>query len=190
VAGDRSRRHQFAQGGPRKFTTHALDIQGDALASMQSAGIFSVPVPKATATALPAGCMALPPGHRRRIFFGFEDVFTNNTFGLGYEEVDQRGKVVPGTQRPVTRFDPSQNIVRLPLGPGQTPVHETWGTGAAIDRKPQFPCPSGQVPHCRRFGGVAARHGCQCLERGRHHPGQPPARGSARGGGGEHTAGR
>jgi L-ascorbate oxidase len=109
-----------------KSTTHALDIQGDARASMQSAGIFSVPVPKATATALPAGCMALPPGHRRRIFFGFEDVFTNNTFGLGYEEVDQRGNVVPGTQRPVARFDPSQNIVCLPLGPGQTPVYETW----------------------------------------------------------------
>jgi hypothetical protein len=63
---------QFAQGGPRKFTTNALDIQGDALASMQSAGIFSSPVRKATATALPAGCKALPAGYRRRIFFGFE----------------------------------------------------------------------------------------------------------------------
>ena len=26
----------------------------------------------------------------------------------------------------MTRFDPSNNIVCLPLGPGQTPVHETW----------------------------------------------------------------
>jgi L-ascorbate oxidase len=117
---------QFAQTGPRKFTINALDIQGDALASMLSGGIFSAPNPRATATALPPGCAALPAGHRRRIFFGFEDVFTNNTFGLGYEEVDQLGNVVPGTQRPVTRFDPSNNTVCLPLGAGQTPVHETW----------------------------------------------------------------
>ena len=47
-------------------------------------------------------------------------------FGLGYEEVDAAGKPVPGTQRQVARFDPSQNVVCLPLAPGQRPVHETW----------------------------------------------------------------
>jgi FtsP/CotA-like multicopper oxidase with cupredoxin domain len=75
-------------------------------------------------------CAPLPTGHRRRIFFGFSDVFTNNTFALGYEEVDERGRVVPGSQKPapdqLQRFDPSVTIVCLPLGPGQKPVSETW----------------------------------------------------------------
>jgi hypothetical protein len=70
--------------------------------------------------------MTLAPGHRRRIFFGFSDVAVNNTFALGYEEVDHNGAVVPGTQRPMTRFDPAQAVICVPLGPDQTPVHETW----------------------------------------------------------------
>ena len=117
---------QFAQVGSRRYMSFAMNIDGDALASMQSSGIFSVPVPYARPAPLPAGCKALPEGHRRRIFFGFEDVTVNNTFGLGYEEVDQNGAVVPGTQIPVTRFNPANNIICLPLGPGQKPVHETW----------------------------------------------------------------
>jgi FtsP/CotA-like multicopper oxidase with cupredoxin domain len=75
-------------------------------------------------------CAPLPEGHRRRIFFGFSEVAINNTFALGYEEVDQNGDVVPGTQKPapdkLERFDPAHTTVCLPLGPGQTPVHETW----------------------------------------------------------------
>ena len=55
----------------------------------------------------------------------------NNTFALGYEEVDQNGNVVPGIAetRPRTSWSssiPSHTTVCLPLGPGQTPVHETW----------------------------------------------------------------
>jgi L-ascorbate oxidase len=57
-------------------------------------------------------------------------VTVNNTFALGYEEVDQNGKVVPGSQKPaanqLAQFDPAQTTVCLPLGPGQTPVQETW----------------------------------------------------------------
>ena len=33
---------------------------------------------------------------------------------------------MPGTQVPITQFDPSVTTVCLPLGPGQTPVHEVW----------------------------------------------------------------
>lgn len=117
---------QFAQPAYRNFTRYALDLHGDALASVQPDGIFAAPVPQAHATAPPAGCNTLPAGHRRRIFFGFSDVYTADTFALGYEEVDQHGNVVPGTQRAMEQFDPSHNIVCLPLGPGQTPVHETW----------------------------------------------------------------
>ena len=55
-----------------------------------------------------------------------EDCAMPHSQALGYEEVDVHGAVVPGTQRPLTRFDPSQTVICLPLGPGQTPVHETW----------------------------------------------------------------
>jgi FtsP/CotA-like multicopper oxidase with cupredoxin domain len=119
----------FAPHGGRQLTSHALDIQGDAFNSLQPAGIFAAQVPNiraAVASATPTICRALPPGHRRRIFFGFSDVTVADTFALGYEEVDSHGHVVPGTQRPLAQFDPSQATVCLPLGPGQTPVHETW----------------------------------------------------------------
>ena len=116
----------FAPTGGRQLTRNALDIQGDAFNTVQPPGIFAARVPGAYATTPPSGCSPLAPGHRRRIFFGFSDVTVNNTFALGYEEVDQNGAVVPGTQRPMTRFDPAQATVCLPLAPGQTPVHETW----------------------------------------------------------------
>jgi len=113
---------QFAQTGQRALTAFGINVTGQAPAIAQPKG----PVPGATARQLPAGCSALPAGHRRRIFFGFSNVAVNNTFGLGYEELDQNGVVVQGTQRPVTQFDPSQNTICLPLAPGQAPVHETW----------------------------------------------------------------
>jgi L-ascorbate oxidase len=116
----------FAPSGPRQLTSNALDIQGDAYNSVQPPGIFAAQVPAALATAASAACVPLAAGHRRRIFFGFSDVTVNNTFALGYEEVDQNGVVVPGTQRPMTQFDPSQPTVCVPLGAGQTPVHESW----------------------------------------------------------------
>ncbi|HTF73979.1 MAG TPA: multicopper oxidase domain-containing protein, partial [Bradyrhizobium sp.] len=117
---------EFAQAASRHLVNSALDIQGDAVAAMQPAGIFRAPVPNASAAPLPAGCKALPNGHRRRIFFGLEDVADDDTFALGYEEVDEHGAVIPETQRPMSRFDPSQNIICLPLGPRQAPVRETW----------------------------------------------------------------
>lgn len=93
-------------------------------------GIHAAVVPGALPTALPQGCAPLPLGHRRRVFFGFSDVTVNNTFAMGYEEVDAQGRVVPGSQKPapdqLERFDPAHTTVCLPLGPGQTPVSETW----------------------------------------------------------------
>jgi L-ascorbate oxidase len=117
---------EFAQPNRRGHISYAMNIRGDALATMQPSGILEGQVPYANAAPLPAGCKALPEGHRRRIFFGLEDLNDGASFGLGYEEVDQNGKPVPGTQIPVTRFDPATNIVCLPLGPGQRPVHEIW----------------------------------------------------------------
>jgi L-ascorbate oxidase len=132
----------FNQSGPRLSTSNRVVVGGttDAAGLYQPAGIFKSQVPGASAlaavttaaeaTATAAACVPLPQGHHRRIFFGFSDVTTNNTFALGYEQVDQNGKVVPGTQKPapnqLERFDPSHTTVCLPLGPGQTPVTETW----------------------------------------------------------------
>ncbi len=116
----------FAPTGPRQLISNAVDIQGDAYNSVQPSGIFAAQVPAAYPAAARAGCDPLAPGHRRRIFFGFSDVTIADTFALGYEEVDQHGVVVAGTQRPLTRFDPAQATVCVPLASGQMPVHETW----------------------------------------------------------------
>lgn len=104
----------------------ALKLAGDALAANAPKGIFFEPVPYARPATPPAGCVALPQGHHRRIFFGLVDTSNSNIFGLGYEEVDAEGKVVPGTEQPVSAFDPMNNFICLPLGPGQKPVRETW----------------------------------------------------------------
>ncbi len=116
----------FAQTGPRRLVAFALNIFGDALAANKSTGIFSAKVPYAKPAALPSGCKALASGHRRRIFFGLADYTNSSSFGLGYEEIDQNGRVVAGTTVAVSQFDPSVTTVCLPLGAGQTPVHETW----------------------------------------------------------------
>src|ERR1700722_20022940 len=55
-------------------------------------------------TAVAHGCAPLPPGHRRRIFFGLADTSDPESFGLGYEEVDGDKVVV---QVPVKSFDPN-----------------------------------------------------------------------------------
>lgn len=117
----------FAQDRPSWLAAFALDVAGDALITNLPTGIFAAPVPDARPAPLPAHCKALAPGHRRRIFFGLVDPVNNpNGFGLGYEEVDHRGAVVPGTPVPVSGFDPAGNTICLPLGPGQTPARETW----------------------------------------------------------------
>jgi L-ascorbate oxidase len=70
-------------------------------------------------------CSALPPDHRRRIFFGIP---SSNlaAFGLGYEEIDRNDNPVPGTFRDVAPFDPARINICLPLGPYNTPVTEEW----------------------------------------------------------------
>jgi len=127
----------FNQSGPRRLVSNHLEVEGptDAAGLFAPAGIFTARVHGASAAptapaSSTATCKPLPPGHRRRIFFGFSDVTVNNTFALGYEEVDAHGHVVPGSQKPapdqLAQFDPSVTTVCLPLGPGQTPVSETW----------------------------------------------------------------
>jgi FtsP/CotA-like multicopper oxidase with cupredoxin domain len=127
---------QFNQTGGRQYTSNQVVVGGSTDAAglfQQPNGIFAAQVPGASTAVAPAvttACPPLPAGHRRRIFFGFSDVSINNTFALGYEELDQNGNVVPGSQKPapdqLQRFDPSVVTICIPLGPGQTPVTETW----------------------------------------------------------------
>src|SRR4051794_15507241 len=119
----------FNQSTQRQFTSNQVVVNDSG--ALQPGGILVAAVTGATAAPLPAGCAALPAGHRRRIFFGFANPFAESeTFALGYEEVDRNGNPVPGTQKPgpdrLEQFDPSHNTVCLPLGPGQRPVTETW----------------------------------------------------------------
>ena len=94
---------QFNQSGAPHMTSNHLVVDGptDAAGLAQPSGIFKSQVQGAGTMSAPAttvSCPALPAGHRRRIFFGFSDVHVPDTFALGYEEVDQHGHVVPGSQ--------------------------------------------------------------------------------------------
>jgi len=120
---------QFNQTTGRQLTSTQVVVNDSG--ALEPGGILVAAAPNVTAAALPPGCAPLAPGHRRRIFFGFADPFAESeTFALGYEEVDQAGNVVPGTQKPgpdqLEQFDPSHTTVCLPLGVGQTPVTERW----------------------------------------------------------------
>jgi FtsP/CotA-like multicopper oxidase with cupredoxin domain len=45
---------------------------------------------------------------------------------MGYEELDQTGKPVPGTFVDVSVFNADKPTICLPLGPGNTPANERW----------------------------------------------------------------
>ena len=72
-----------------------------------------------------APCTSLPRGHRRRIFFGVPSDNPDG-FGAGYEEVDARGRPVPGTFQEIAPFDHSVINVCLPLAPGNKTANELW----------------------------------------------------------------
>ncbi|KAA6455859.1 copper oxidase [Acidobacteria bacterium AB60] len=72
-----------------------------------------------------APCESLPPGHRRRIFFGLP-ASNPDGFGLGYEEADAKGRPVPGTFRDIAPFDPAMIDVCLPLAAGNATATEVW----------------------------------------------------------------
>ncbi|HTJ63533.1 MAG TPA: multicopper oxidase domain-containing protein [Alphaproteobacteria bacterium] len=72
-----------------------------------------------------AACKPLPAGHMRRIFYGL-DASDPNFLGLGYEEVDEQGKAVPGTFLNISAFDPATPTVCVPLAAGNKPVTERW----------------------------------------------------------------
>jgi hypothetical protein len=93
----------FTQTAMPSMVKSAINIiGGGALTTTQAGGIFVSKVPNAKAAAAPAGCKPLPAGHHRRVFFGLADYTNPSSFGLGYEEIDQTGVAVPGTQVAIT----------------------------------------------------------------------------------------
>ncbi len=105
----------------------AVAVSGNAGAILSPNGVVAAATARPAAALSTDGCPQLADGHRRRIFFGTENPSDPDTkFGLGYEEIDQNGDVVPGTLVPVSAFDPARTLVCLPLGPGGLPAHETW----------------------------------------------------------------
>jgi hypothetical protein len=117
-------RVEFAYGASGKG---AVEVAGNASAVLSLEGVLGAAAERPGAAPPVTACTPLPIGHHRRIFFGMEDPSDpHSPFGLGYEEVDQNGAVVSGTQVGVSRYDPARTLVCLPLGPGGTRVHETW----------------------------------------------------------------
>jgi L-ascorbate oxidase len=68
-------------------------------------------------------CVPLASGHHRRILFGYP---TPADFGLGYVEVDERGREIEATRKTVLEFDPASTTVCVPLGDKGTAVKEVW----------------------------------------------------------------
>src|SRR5262249_44207639 len=120
----------------RLYTSNQVVVGGstDAAGLFQKpSGIFAAQVPGASTAVAPAVTPHRPPpppGPHPPPFFRLSHPTLHNTFPLRFQEVDQNGNVVPGSQKPapgqLAQFDPSVVIVCVPLGPGQTPVSETW----------------------------------------------------------------
>jgi FtsP/CotA-like multicopper oxidase with cupredoxin domain len=70
-------------------------------------------------------CTPLAPGHHRRIYFG-NPTPGQDGFGLGYVEVDQNGREIVATRKPVASFDPTVTTVCVPLGAQGQAVKEVW----------------------------------------------------------------
>lgn len=117
-------------------TTHSaikapqlLSVAGSARALRDPQKLASDLLIANTAVGADPTCKALPAGHMRRIFFNVPTAdadLGDGYFGLGYEELDENGTPVPGTFQDVAQFNPDTPTICVPLGPGNTPVHERW----------------------------------------------------------------
>jgi FtsP/CotA-like multicopper oxidase with cupredoxin domain len=114
---------KFAQSKPTKKTIEVVGAK--MIASSGTTNALAAPLIGPSAA---AACTPLVAGHHRRIFFGVVNPNDpNSPFGLGYEEVvDKTGTPVPGTQVPISAFDPSKTLICVPLEHGGATVHETW----------------------------------------------------------------
>ena len=70
-------------------------------------------------------CVALQPGHRRRIYFGNPTPGMDG-FGLGYVEIDEKGREIAATRKAISVFDPTTTTVCVRLGAEGKAVKEVW----------------------------------------------------------------
>jgi L-ascorbate oxidase len=70
-------------------------------------------------------CVPLQPGHRRRIYFGNPPPGQDG-FGLGYVEIDEKGREIAATRKAISVFDPTSTTVCVPLGAQGQAVKEIW----------------------------------------------------------------
>jgi L-ascorbate oxidase len=70
-------------------------------------------------------CVPLAPGHHRRIFFG-NPTPGEDGFGLGYVEVNEKGREIEATRKPIQVFDPTSTTVCVPLTAEGGAVKEVW----------------------------------------------------------------
>ncbi len=118
-------RVEFRGAGPSAGDPETLAVAGQALTLRDPTDLAADLRTANAAIGADASCKPLAQGHARRIFFNVP-ADNPNGFGLGYEEVDQTGKPVPGTFMDITPFDPDKPTICLPLGRGNTPVRERW----------------------------------------------------------------
>lgn len=78
--------------------------------------------PSIAAGTASSNCPPLPPGHRRKILFGYP---TLTSFGLGYVEVDAAGHDIEATRLAIQEFDPKTPMVCVPLPNGGS-AFEVW----------------------------------------------------------------
>jgi L-ascorbate oxidase len=72
-----------------------------------------------------AQCAPLAAGHHRRIYFG-NPTPGQDGFGLGYAEIDEKGREIAATRKPISVFDPTSVTVCVPLGSHGQAVKEVW----------------------------------------------------------------
>ena len=101
----------------------ALEIGGSSSTLLSNTALTTALKTANAAVGTQADCKPLATGHRRRIYYGNPD---DNSFGLGYEEVDALGIPVPGTFVDVGQFNPDTPTVCVPLSTGNTTTTEVW----------------------------------------------------------------
>ncbi len=112
-------------GSADAATPNILSLKGEATKLKTARSLSADFIASNVMVASDASCTPLPPGHKRRIFYA---VPTSNlsAFGLAYEEVDAKGRVVGKPATDVTPFDPMEPTICVPLGPNNAPVTERW----------------------------------------------------------------
>ena len=115
----------FASAAGRSSVPAALTVHGQAPVLTVPKGLAADLGAANAAVGVDTTCKALAPGHSRRVFFNVP-VGNPDAFGLGYEELDEKGVPVPGTFLDVAPFDPMTPTVCVQLGANNQPVTERW----------------------------------------------------------------